>query len=60
MFFGAKSDKYKFDKEEITKDNLADFVQRVKAGEVEQFLKSAPIPEDNDDAVKIVVGKNFK
>jgi hypothetical protein len=23
-------------------------------------LKSAPIPEKNDDAVQIVVGKNFK
>lgn len=57
---GDKNDKYFFDKEEINKENLASFIARVQAGEVEQFLKSAPIPETNDEPVKVAVGKNFK
>ena len=57
---GEKNDKYNFDSEEITKDSLASFVERVLAGQVEQFLKSAPVPESNDEPVKIAVGKTFK
>ena len=60
LFLGAKSEKYRYDKDEINKENLADFIERVKAGEVEQFLKSAPVPESNDEPVKVVVGKTFK
>lgn len=60
LYMGDKNDKYFFDKEEINKDNLASFVARVQAGEVEQFLKSAPIPEENDHPLKVGVGKNFK
>ena len=44
----------------MTKETLAAFVGRVQAGEVEQFLKSAPVPETNDEPVKIGVGKTFK
>jgi hypothetical protein len=39
---------------------LANFVERVGKGQVEPFLKSAPIPEANDEPVKVVVGKTFK
>ena len=60
LFLGAKSEKYRYDKDEINKENLKSFIERVQAGEVEQFLKSAPIPEKNDDAVKVVVGKSWK
>ena len=60
LFLGAKSEKYRYDKDEINKENLKSFIERVQAGEVEQFLKSAPIPETNDDAVKVVVGKSWK
>lgn len=60
LFMGDKNDKYNFDGEEINKDTLASFVTRVQNGEVEQFLKSAPIPETNDEPVKIAVGKTFK
>lgn len=59
LYLGEKQEKYNFDGE-ATKDNLATFVSKVKAGEIEQFLKSAPIPETNDEPVKIGVGKNFK
>ena len=57
---GDKNDKYKFDADEINKDTLASFVSRVKAGEIEQFLKSAPVPESNDEPVKVIVGSTFK
>ena len=60
LYMGSKSEKYNFDAEEVTKDSLASFVSRVQAGSVEQFLKSAPIPETNDEPVKIGVGKEFK
>lgn len=60
LFMGDKADKYFFDSEEINKDSISSFVSRVQAGEVEQFLKSAPIPETNDEPVKIGVGKTFK
>lgn len=60
LFMGEKTDKYNFDGEAITKDNLASFLARIKAGEVEQFLKSAKVPESNDEPVKVVVGSTFK
>ncbi len=60
LYLGAANDKYVYDQEEITGDNLASFLKRVQAGEVEQFLKSAEIPESNDEPVKIIVGKTFK
>lgn len=59
LYFGDKQDKYFFEGTP-TKDNLATFISKVQAGEVEQFLKSAPIPETNDEPVKIGVGKSFK
>ena len=60
LFMGEKNDKYNFDAEEITQDTLASFVQRIQSGELQQFFKSAPIPESNDEPVKIAVGKTFK
>jgi protein disulfide isomerase len=59
LYLGAKNDKYVYDQDEITAENLGSFLDRVKAGEVEQFLKSAEIPESNDAPVKIIVGKTF-
>lgn len=59
LYMGEKNDKYNFENE-ITKENLASFIEKVQAGEIEQYLKSAPIPESNDEPVKIGVGKNFK
>ena len=60
MYLSDKNEKFSFDQEEITKDSLASFVERVQAGSVEPFLKSAPVPASNDEPVKIVVGKTFK
>uniref|UniRef100_A0A7S2QRL0 Protein disulfide-isomerase n=2 Tax=Lankesteria abbotti TaxID=340204 RepID=A0A7S2QRL0_9APIC len=39
---------------------LTAFFNDVKTGKVEKSLKSEPIPETNDEAVKVVVGKNFE
>ncbi len=60
LYMGDKNDKYRYNAEEITVDNLSAFVAGVQSGEIEQFLKSAEIPEENNDAVKVLVGKNFK
>jgi protein disulfide-isomerase A1 len=60
LYFSDKSEKFNFDQDEITKDSLASFVERVQAGSVEQFLKSAPVPANNDEPVKVVVGTTFK
>ncbi len=53
------SDKYRFEGETVTVDELTSFVAKVNNGEIEPFLKSAEIPETNDEAVKVVVGKTF-
>jgi len=59
LYLGEKQDKYFFEGT-ASKDALVSFVSKVKAGEIEPYLKSAPIPETNDEPVKIGVGKNFK
>lgn len=60
LYLGGSSEKYRFDAEEINVESLSSFVSRVQSGAVEQFLKSAEIPESNDEPVKVVVGKNYK
>lgn len=39
---------------------IAQFIEDVNEGKVEKSLKSEDIPETNDKAVKVVVGKTFK
>lgn len=52
--------KFKQDFEEISTENVKDFVERVKDGKVKQHLKSEQVPEDWDSkAVKVLVGENF-
>lgn len=52
--------KYSFTKP-ITKDNLIQYVNQFleDPDTLERFLKSAPIPEKNDQPVKVIVGKSF-
>ena len=38
---------------------MTDFLADVKAGKVEKYFKSDPIPETNDEPVKVVVAKQF-
>jgi len=52
--------KYPFDQSlEITAENIKDFVAKFVAGEVEPSFKSQDIPENNNEPVKVVVGKQF-
>lgn len=55
---GKKGEKYKME-EAFSVDNLAAFVTKFLAGEVEQYLKSEAVPESNDGPVKVVVAKTF-
>lgn len=54
--------KYTFDgkAESITVESLTQFVNDFKDGKLSPFLKSEDIPAENNEPVKVVVGKNFK
>jgi len=45
--------------EDLTTDQIKEFVTSFKNGQLTPFLKSQDIPETNDEAVKVIVGKNF-
>ncbi|RUS82046.1 hypothetical protein EGW08_010202 [Elysia chlorotica] len=54
------SDNKKFQmKEDFSMDTFEQFVRDFLAGNVEEYVKSEPVPESNDEPVKVVVGKNF-
>ena len=44
---------------EFSVDNLAEFVEGVKSGEVEAYIKSEAVPDNSAYAVKVAVAKNF-
>jgi protein disulfide-isomerase A1 len=54
------SEKYRFEGEAVTAEELISFVGKVNSGEIKPFLKSAAIPGANEDPVKVVVGKTFE
>ena len=45
--------------EEITAENVLKFYDDFIRNKLENILKSEEIPEKNDDAVKVLVGKSF-
>lgn len=57
----SKGLKYKMT-EEFSMDTFEKFIGDVQAGNVEAWMKSEAVPEDNDEPgkVRIVVGKNFE
>lgn len=59
VFLGNEGDKYVLEGE-YTVDKLKEFIGKAEAKELEPFLKSHPIPESNDQPVKVLVGKTFK
>ena len=59
LFLNSKGSKFRFE-EDITSANLASFSQQIKEGAISPFLKSAAIPEPNDEPVKVVVGKSWE
>lgn len=50
---------YEGDIKSVTVDTLRSFVEDFKNDKLNPFLKSAEIPADNSDPVKIIVGKTF-
>lgn len=56
-----KSKKGKFVmKEEFDMTTFEAFLKAYEAGSLEAYLKSEPVPEDNDGPVKVAVAKNFE
>ncbi|CEL96760.1 unnamed protein product [Vitrella brassicaformis CCMP3155] len=56
-----KSGRYVYPTElAIEAEKLVSFLEDVSAGKVEKAIKSEAIPEKNDEAVKVVVAKNFE
>jgi len=45
---------------EITTENIAAFYNNFKSGNVQPTFKSEEIPEENNEPVKVIVGKSFK
>jgi len=48
------------DVKSITLDQITKFVEDFKSGSLKPFLKSDPIPAENNKPVKTIVGKSFK
>jgi protein disulfide-isomerase A1 len=60
-FNEAGIDKYVYegDLTQLTVEDVEKFIAQYESGELSKFLKSEEVPETNDEAVKVVVGKNF-
>jgi len=53
--------KYPYDQDlEVSETAIADHVTRYLDGKIDPQLKSQPIPENQDEPVQVVVGKNFE
>ncbi|XP_073994862.1 disulfide-isomerase A3 [Rhodnius prolixus] len=60
IVFARSKDNKKFVMgEEFSVENFESFIKKLKAGEIEPYLKSEAVPESNDKPVKIAVAKNF-
>lgn len=57
--YDFKSDTKYIYSEDLTKDNLSTWVSKVSKGEVNPTMKSEPVPEKNDEPVKVVVGDTW-
>lgn len=54
----SKGQKFKME-EEFSVETFESFLNKLKSDELEPFLKSEPIPDDNGMPVTVAVGKNF-
>jgi protein disulfide-isomerase A1 len=57
---GGAMKKYMYTEEDTSADNLLEFSRKYFDGELKPFLKSDEVPANNDEPVKVVVGKNFE
>jgi len=46
--------------EEATAEGIQAFLRKVESGEVSKLLKSAPVPEENDEPVYTLVGSTYR
>jgi len=51
--------KYKKEESKFSPEGLQELLQNYLDGKIEAHIKSQPIPDSNDDDVKVVVAKNF-
>ncbi len=60
-FNEAGIDKFVYDGDlaTLTVEDVEKFLTQYESGELSKFLKSEDVPETNDEAVKVVVGKTF-
>lgn len=56
-FEGGNVVKYRL--HDWTKEDLLTFIDEFKAGNLQPYFKSDPVPESNSEPVKVIVGKNF-
>ncbi|VDM39184.1 unnamed protein product [Toxocara canis] len=62
VVFGADGKKYPMNPDKFDDDldeNLVNFMQKISAGKVKPFIKSAPLPKDDKGPVKTLVASNF-
>jgi len=45
---------------EMSAENMGKFIDQALSGELKPFLKSDPVPEKNDEPVKVIVGTTFE
>lgn len=55
-----KNDRFKYVKFNVEVDQIAPWVKEYKIGNVPQFIKSEPIPESNNEPVKVVVADSLQ
>ncbi|CAK9313590.1 unnamed protein product [Citrullus colocynthis] len=55
-----KNDRFKYVKFNVEADQIAPWVKEYKNGNVPQFIKSEPIPESNNEPVKVVVADSLQ
>jgi len=45
---------------EMAAEPLIEYMKKIESGEIVPNLKSEPVPESNDEPVKVIVGKNLE
>ncbi|XP_022990618.1 protein disulfide-isomerase-like [Cucurbita maxima] len=55
-----KSEKFKYVKFNVEPEQIAPWLKDYKNGNVPQYIKSEPIPESNDEPVKVVVADSLQ